>query len=66
MKARVLRRATRRVAFQTQNAAGERLIDETVMSAVIVLMVVTATLGPILTQRFAQRIARRSKMWNIC
>jgi len=45
-------------AFQTQNAAGERLIDETVMSAVIVLMVVTATLGPILTQRFAQRIAR--------
>jgi Kef-type K+ transport system membrane component KefB len=42
-------------AFQTQNAAGERLIDETVMSAVIVLMVVTATLGPILTQR-----------WNIC
>ena len=46
-------------AFQTQNAAGERLIDETVMSAVIVLMVVTATLGPILTQRFAQRIARQ-------
>ena len=47
-------------AFQTYNAAGERLIDETVMSAVIVLMVVTATLGPILTQRFAQRIARQS------
>ena len=47
-------------AFQTHNAAGERLIDETVLSAVIVLMVVTATLGPILTQRFAQRIARQS------
>jgi glycerol uptake facilitator-like aquaporin len=32
-------------AFQTHNAAGERLIDETVMSAVIVLMVMTATLA---------------------
>lgn len=46
-------------AFQTRNAAGERLIDETVMSVVIVLMVLTATLGPILTQRFAKRMARQ-------
>lgn len=44
-------------AFETMNAAGERLIDERVMSAVIVLMVVTASLSPILTQVFAQRIA---------
>jgi Kef-type K+ transport system membrane component KefB len=45
------------VAFETKNAAGERLIDEPVMSAVIVLMVLTASAGPILTQLFGQRIA---------
>lgn len=49
-------------AFQTKNAAGARLIDETVLSAVIVLMVVTATLGPILTQRFAQRMAQHHEL----
>lgn len=48
-------------AFQTKNAAGERSINETVLSAVIVLMVVTATLGPILTQRFARRISQAAE-----
>ncbi len=43
-------------AYQTINAAGEALIDDTVITAVFVLMVVTAILGPILTQGFAQRI----------
>ena len=45
------------VAYETKNATGERLIDDPVLSAVIVLMVVTASVGPILTQLFAQRMA---------
>lgn len=42
-------------AHNSLNAAGERLIGEEVVNAVIVLMVLTATLGPILTERFGQR-----------
>lgn len=43
-------------AYQTMNSAGERLIGEQVVNAVIVLMVVTATLGPILTERFGRSL----------
>lgn len=45
------------VAYQTQNAKGERLIGEPVLNSVIVLLVVTSVLGPILTERFAQRLS---------
>ncbi|AFY46982.1 Kef-type K+ transport system, membrane component [Nostoc sp. PCC 7524] len=41
------------VAYQTMNSAGERLINEGVLNSVIVLMLVTAILGPIITARFA-------------
>ncbi|WP_066380780.1 cation:proton antiporter [Anabaena sp. CA = ATCC 33047] len=41
------------VAYQTVNSAGERLISEGVLNSVIVLMLVTAILGPITTARFA-------------
>ncbi|MBE8987190.1 cation:proton antiporter [Nostoc sp. LEGE 12450] len=41
------------VAYQTKNPAGERLISEAVLNSVIVLMLVTAILGPIITARFA-------------
>ena len=41
------------VGFQTVNAGGQRLIDEKVLDVVFVLIVVTATLGPIMTQRYA-------------
>ncbi|GBE90370.1 cation:proton antiporter [Nostoc cycadae] len=41
------------VAYQTVNPAGERLINEGVLNSVIVLMLVTAILGPIITSRFA-------------
>ncbi|MDZ7964284.1 MAG: cation:proton antiporter [Nostoc sp. DedSLP03] len=41
------------VAYQTVNPAGERLISEAVLNSVIVLMLVTAILGPIITARFA-------------
>ena len=44
------------VAFETKNAAGERLIGEPVLNSVIVLLVVTSVLGPVLTERFAKRL----------
>jgi Kef-type K+ transport system membrane component KefB len=43
-------------AHQSMNAAGERLIGEEVVNAVIVLMVLTATVGPILTERFGLKV----------
>lgn len=44
------------VAYQTMNGAGERLIDDSVVNTVIVLLVVTSVLGPILTERYAARL----------
>ncbi|RUR86979.1 cation:proton antiporter [Chlorogloeopsis fritschii PCC 9212] len=41
------------VAYKTFNSAGERLINEGVLNSVIVLMLVTAIIGPIITSRFA-------------
>jgi len=41
------------VAYQTVNPAGERLISEGVLNSVIVLMLVTAILGPVITARSA-------------
>jgi Kef-type K+ transport system membrane component KefB len=43
-------------AHNSINAAGERLIGEEVVNAVIVLMVLTATVGPILTDRFGRYV----------
>ena len=44
-------------ASRTLNPAGQPLIDEPVVNAVIVLVVTTAMLGPILTDRFGRRVA---------
>jgi Kef-type K+ transport system membrane component KefB len=44
------------VAYETTNAAGERLIGEPVLNSVIVLLVVSSVLGPILTERYAGRL----------
>ncbi len=44
------------VAYNTTNAAGERLIGLPVLNSVIVLLVVTSVLGPILTERFAKQL----------
>ncbi|MFN6538943.1 MAG: cation:proton antiporter [Nostoc sp. EkiNYC01] len=44
------------VAYQSRNPAGERLINEGVLNSVIVLMLVTAILGPIITARFASSL----------
>ncbi|MDZ8235832.1 MAG: cation:proton antiporter [Nostoc sp. ChiQUE01a] len=44
------------VAYQSINSAGERLINEGVLNSVIVLMLVTAILGPVITARFASSL----------
>jgi Kef-type K+ transport system membrane component KefB len=44
------------VAFQTKNAAGVRLIDESVINTVLVLVVVTSILGPMLTEYFGRQL----------
>ncbi|MBD2529792.1 cation:proton antiporter [Nostoc flagelliforme FACHB-838] len=44
------------VAYQTVNPAGERLISEGVLNSVIVLMLVTAIFGPVITSRFASSL----------
>jgi Kef-type K+ transport system membrane component KefB len=41
------------VAFDTRNGAGQRMLDGTMLNAVLVLMLVTSILGPVLTERFA-------------
>lgn len=48
------------VAQETINAAGMPLLDQGFVDAVLFLLVVTATLGPIVTERYASRIATRN------
>jgi len=47
------------VAHRTINSAGEPLIDKTVVSGIFVLVMLTATFGPILTGRFSNAIRQR-------
>ncbi len=47
------------VAYRTINSAGEPLIDKTVVSGIFVLVMLTATFGPILTGRFSNTIRER-------
>ncbi|NWF71718.1 MAG: cation:proton antiporter [Nitrospirae bacterium] len=47
------------VAHRTINSAGEPLIDKTVVSGIFVLVMLTATFGPILTGRFSKAIQQR-------
>jgi Kef-type K+ transport system membrane component KefB len=44
------------VAFNTFDPQHHRLIDERMLHVVLVLMLITATLGPVLTQHFAPRM----------
>jgi Kef-type K+ transport system membrane component KefB len=41
------------VAYSTKNAAGERLIDQPMLNATIVLVIVSSLIGLILTERAA-------------
>jgi Kef-type K+ transport system membrane component KefB len=46
------------VAYKTLNSAGRPLIDEQLLNVVFVLMLSTAILGPVLTDRFAPRFSK--------
>jgi Kef-type K+ transport system membrane component KefB len=48
-------------AYSAVDALGERLITESVLNAVIVLMVVTSVLGPVLTDFLGKRLAAREE-----
>jgi hypothetical protein len=47
------------VGYNTFNAAGVRLLDEKMFNAVLVLLVVTSTLGPALTQLFTPKMVEQ-------
>jgi len=44
------------VAHHTVDPAGNRMLDGNMLNAVLVLMLTTAILGPMLTERFAPRL----------
>jgi Kef-type K+ transport system membrane component KefB len=45
------------VAHETLDAAGHRLLDDRMLNVVLVLVFMTSILGPVLTERFAPRLA---------
>ena len=48
-------------AYDAVDEYGDRLITESVLNAVIVLMVVTAVLGPVLSERFGRRLTAKEE-----
>jgi len=48
------------VAYNAINADGERLLNEAMLNTVVVLVIVTAVVGPILTRRFGASVAAES------
>jgi len=50
-------RGSTTVAYRTVDAAGTPLIPHEVLNAVLVLVVLTSIGGPLLTQRFARKLA---------
>jgi Kef-type K+ transport system membrane component KefB len=52
------------VAYDTRDAAGQRLLDGQVLNAVLVLMLTTSILGPVLTHIFAHRLAAGRERLN--
>ncbi len=49
------------VARKTFNAAGQSLLDDRMLNAVLIMVLVTAILGPILTQHYAPRMLAEAK-----
>jgi Kef-type K+ transport system membrane component KefB len=49
------------VAYDAFNDKGERLLSETMLNGVVVLVVVTSVLGPILTRKFGARLEKETK-----
>jgi Kef-type K+ transport system membrane component KefB len=50
------------VAFDTKNGAGGRLLDTKMLNVVIVVMLITAILGPVLTERFASKMSSQATL----
>ena len=48
------------VATKTVNAAGASLVDGRILNSVLLMVLVTAILGPVLTQRYAPQMLRRT------
>jgi Kef-type K+ transport system membrane component KefB len=46
------------VAYESMNAAGERLIDEAILNSVLVLMVISAVAGTVATEFIGKRIVK--------
>ena len=46
------------VGYQTLGAGGQRLLDDQMLNAVLVMMVTTSILGPVMTERFGSHLAR--------
>jgi len=51
-------------AYDAMDEFGERLISESVLNAVIVLMVLTSILGPVLTEQFGQKIQQKEELFE--
>lgn len=49
------------VAYESINTAGERLIDDAILNSILVLMVVTAVAGTILTEFIGKRILQEQE-----
>jgi Kef-type K+ transport system membrane component KefB len=47
------------VAYHTVDSSGRPLLDDTMLNAVLVLMLATSILGPVLTERFAPRMLEK-------
>ena len=54
------------VAFESVNESGERLINETVFDTILILMTVTAVLGPVLAEIFSKKVADNQKKKESC
>ena len=52
-------------AYQALNPNGDRLVSETILNSIIVLMLVTSILGPILTAQFAPKIVPPNTLGNL-
>jgi len=52
------------VAYESMNFEGERLIDEAILNSILVLMVISAVLGTILTGQVGERIVASQKNYE--
>ncbi|MBD2652106.1 cation:proton antiporter [Synechocystis sp. FACHB-383] len=51
--------------YQAINASGDRLVSETVLNTIIVLMLITSIIGPLMTAKFATKIPPPNSLSNL-